>query len=386
MHILFINKASLRHEGGAEIRTKEVGKRLVLSGHEVVVLAAKTNINEPPFELYEGMQLHHKKVLPDWLIRRFPAPQYLSLAAANLFMMFHIYFFLQKEKFDLIRDDISPFPTSGLLALVTLPAAKRIAVIHNLPGTLRGWFRFYGPFYGMAGYIMARLLRSGKLKYDRLICVGKWFADELKRSPKIMNKIDYIPNGVDLEQFSNNRRNTEGDMNPNRLLSVGRLVETKGHRYLIKAISLLRTEFLDVRVDLLGDGPLRSSLTQLIRRLGLQDMVRFRSPVRHEDMPKVYRQYDLLVMPSVFEGFPVSLIEAMASKLPIVATSIPGIAGIVDDRSAILAVSQNVPDLAEKIRWALEHKIETREKAKRAYHIAENYDWDIIATKEIQNP
>lgn len=385
MRILFLNKASLRHEGGAEIRAKEVGKRLVLLGHEVVVLAAKTNINEPPLELYEGIKLYHKKVLPDWIIRRFPAPNYFSLAAANFFLMFHIYFFLKKEKFDFIREDISPFPPSALLAVVTLPASKRIAVVHNLPRTLKGWFRFYGPFYGLAGYFMDSLLRSGILKYDRIICDGKWFADELKQYPKIANKVNYIPNGVDLNRFAN-KKIKRPNSKPTRLVSVGRLVETKGHRYLIEALSHIKDGYPDVRLDILGDGPLKASLAQLVEKLGLRDLVQFRPPVIHEEMPKVYRQYDMFVMPSVFEGLPVSLIEAMACQLPIVATRIPGIAGIVDDRSATLVASQNAQDLADKLRWAFEHTSEILQKAESAFQIAKKYDWDIIAKQEIEEP
>ena len=297
--------------------------------------------------------------------------------------MFHIYFFLKKEKFDLIREDISPFPPSGLLALVTLPASKRIAIIHNLPRTIKGWFRFYGPFYGIAGFLMDRLLRSGKLKYDRIICAGKWFADELMQYPKIASMVTYIPNGVDLEQFSN-RKTRETNHKLIRLLSVGRLVETKGHRYLIEALSHLKAEYPHVRLDLLGDGPLKSSLTQLVKQLCLQDIVRFRSPVTHEEMPKIYSQYDFFVMPSVFEGLPVSLIEAMASKLPIVATDIPGITGILDESSTTLAISQNALDLADKLKWAFEHTGEMIQKAELAYQIVKKYDWGIIAKQEIE--
>jgi glycosyltransferase involved in cell wall biosynthesis len=322
-------------------------------------------------------------VLPDWLIRRFPAPHYYSLAAANLFLMFHIYLFLKKEKFDLIREDISPFPPSCLLALVTLLASRRIAVIHNLPRTIRGWVRYYGPLYGTAGFMMDRLLRSGKLKYDRIICDGKWFADELKQYPKIRDKIDYIPNGVDLEVFAN-KKNSGITSKPTLLLSVGRLVETKGHRYLIEALSLLKADYPQVRLDILGDGPLKSSLTHLLKKLDLQDRVRFRSPVNYEEMPKIYTEYDLFVMPSIFEGLPVSLIEAMASRLPIVATNIPGIAGIVDDRSATLSPSQNAQDLADKLRWAFEHTSDILQKAESAFQIAKKYNWDVIANQEIE--
>lgn len=384
MRILFVNKASLKHEGGAEIRMKEIGKRLCSLGHDVVVLAAKTNINEPLFELYEGIKLHHKKVLPDAFIRLFPAPHYFSLAMANAFLMFHLYFLLKKERFDLIREDISPFPPSGFLAFVTLPASKRIAVVHNLAKTLKDWFRFYGPFYGLAGYFMNTLLRSGKLKYDRIICDGKWFADELKQYPKIAHKVDYIPNGVDLKQFSK-KKIRDPRSKPTHLLSVGRLVEVKGHRYLIEALSLLKTDYPLVRLDILGDGPLRSSLKQLVKNLHLQDTIQFRPPVPYEEMPKVYHEYDLFVMPSLFEGLPVSLIEAMASRLPVVATYIPGILGIADNRSVTLAASQNSQDLADKLGWAFEHPNEIAKQAEAAYHVVQKYDWDIITYLEIRN-
>jgi glycosyltransferase involved in cell wall biosynthesis len=269
------------------------------------------------------------------------------------------------------------------LALVRLPVSRRIVVIHNLSRTLKGWFRFYGPLYGSAGFLMDRLLRSGKLKYDRIICDGKWFADELKQYPEISGKVNYIPNGVDLKQFAN-KKIKDPDSKPTRLLSVGRLVETKGHRYLIEALSLLKTEFPQVRLDLLGDGPLKSSLTQLIKKLDLQDRVQFRSPVSYKEMSKIYGEYDIFVMPSVFEGLPVSLIEAMASQLPIVATNIPGITGILDDRSATLTASQNAHDLADKLRWAFMHTRDLIQKAAWAYQVAKKYDWDIIAKQEIE--
>lgn len=383
MRILFINKASLRHEGGAEIRSKEVGKRLVSLGHDVVMLTAKTNINEPKSELYHGIKLHHKKVLPDWLIRRFPAPHYLSLAAANLFLMFHIYFLLKEEKFDLIREDISPFPPSFLLSLVRLPASKRIAVVHNLPRTLKGWFKFYGIIYGFAGFLMDRLLRSGKLKYDRIICAGKWFADELKQYPEIVSKVSYIPNGVNLEHFSKNKPK-RGNTRVIRLLSVGRLAETKGHRYLIEALSYLKSEYPQIKLDIFGNGPLKQTLLRRAQQLEVYDSIEFKLPVRYEQMPPIYNQYDFLVMPSVFEGFPLSLIEAMACELPIIASTIPGITGIVDASSATLALTENGPDLARKLKWAFEHPDEIAQKAELGYKVANKYSWDRVAEQEME--
>jgi len=382
MRILFINKASLRHEGGAEIRSKEVGKRLVSLGHDVVVLAAKTNINEPESEHYQGIKVYYKKVLPDWLIQRFPAPHYLCLAAANLFLMFHIYFLLRGEKFDLIREDISPFPPSFLLSFVGLPASKRIAVVHNLPQTLSVWLKFYGPIYGFPGFLMSGFLRSGKLKYDRIISAGKWFADELKQSPKIASRVSYIPNGVDIQQFCN-RKKQPYNSELIRLLSVGRLVETKGHRYSIEALSYLKGEFPRIKLDIFGDGPLKKTLGRLAEQLGVYDRIDFKLPVPYEQMAQIYIQYDFFVMPSVFEGFPVTLIEAMASELPIVATDIPGITGVLDASCATLALPEDGLDLAQKLKWAVKHPDEIAQKAELGYRYAKQYSWDRVADQEM---
>lgn len=402
MRILFLNKASLRHEGGAEIRTREVGKRLVSAGHEVVVLAAKTNIHDPPFEMLDpstrppstdslrvnGIRLYHKKVLPDWLVKRFPAPRYLPLAAANFFLMFHLRFFLKKEKFDVIREDISPFPPSFLLAFVRLKVPKRIAVVHNLPGTLQGWLKSYGLLYGVAGFLFDRLLRKGWLKYDRIICVAEWLAVELKNFPKIAEKVVYVPNGVDLERFSRIPPPLRGGgwgEGAIRLLSVGRLVELKGHSCLIEALALLKEEYPQVKLTLLGDGPLKNSLTRLAVKLGIGDCVEILPPVPYEEMPRVYREFDFLVFPSVSEGFPMVILEAMASRLPIVASDIPAVRGILDENTATLTASRNPADLAEKLKRAFEHPDVIDQKTAAAYSTVKRYDWNIIAGQEVKS-
>lgn len=383
--ILFINKASLRHEGGAESRTREIGKRLVASGHEVVVLAAKTNICEPPVEIIDGMTLCHKKVLPDFLIRRFPAPRYLPLAAANLFLMVHLYLLLKRERFDCIREDLSPFPPSFLLALVSLPVSLRIAVVHNMPGTMKGWIRSYGLLYGWVGYLFDRFLRAGRLKYDRIICVAKWLDRDLKRSSKIAMKVHYVPNGVDVAQFSEIRV-TRPKTGAIRLLSVGRLVEMKGFRFLIEALSILKQNNLRPQLTIFGDGPLKGSLIQLARQLKVEDQVEIRSPVPHNEMPLIYTECDFLVFPSLSEGLSLSLLEAMAARLPIVATDIPGTADVLNIHAATMCQSENAQDLADKLRRAFDHPDDIRHKTEAAYQIANNYSWDRCKKQEWDEP
>ena len=113
-------------------------------------------------------------------------------------------------------------------------------------------------------------------------------------------------------------------------------------------------------------------------------MLSFRAPVSHAEMPDIYRQYDFFLMPSLFEGLPVALIEAMASRLPVIATDIPAITGILDPGSATFATREDAEDLAEKLKWAIEHPDEVARCAESAYRIVQGFDWEITARQEIE--
>lgn len=383
MRILFISHSSPLNEGGAETRTREVAFRLARSGHKVTILCGKTAITDLEVNEVNCVTIITKKTLPDVLLRRFPYPHYFSLAAANLFLMFHIPSFLRNEKFDLIREDMAPFPPSFLLSLVRLPVSRRVVVVHMLSESLTGWIKFYGAFFGFVGFMMDRLLRRDLLQYDRIICASKWFADELKGYPRVAGKVRYVPNGVNLEEFNSELvgRISNGNI---RLLCVGRLVETKGHRYVIEALSHLKAEYPRIKLDILGNGPLKEPLMNLARDLAVADLVQFRPPVSHQRMPELLNEYDYFVMPSLWEGLPVSLIEAMASKLPIVATNIPAFTAVLDSSCATMAAKEDATDLAAKLKWAFEHPEEIRTRSNLAYEIASKYDWALTARGEIE--
>src|SRR5262249_12041019 len=157
---------------------------------------------------------------------------------------------------------ISPFPPSGLLALAPLAVPRRIAVIHNVPGRLVKWIRFYGAIYGLGGFFMERLLRRGLLQYDRIICVNNRLADELKRHPRIAARVRSVPNGVEIKRPLR-IENTGKCSTRVRLLTVGRLVPMKGQRYLIEAIALLHHDHPSVSLTILGGGPLKKRLAYL---------------------------------------------------------------------------------------------------------------------------
>jgi colanic acid/amylovoran biosynthesis glycosyltransferase len=141
-----------------------------------------------------------------------------------------------------------------------------------------------------------------------------------------------------------------------RLLYVARLVPEKGHAVLMRALTILRARGHDAELVLVGDGPGRARLHALACELGLSDRLTFAGAVAHEQMPRQYAACSVFCLPSFSEGVPVVLMEAMACRVPVVASAVGGVRELVRDNSTGLLVSPGRPDqLAEAIARLLEH-------------------------------
>ena len=140
--------------------------------------------------------------------------------------------------------------------------------------------------------------------------------------------VPVVGNGIDLDAFRGpQRRGLRGA--GARLLCVARLAPAKNHALLLQTVARLRESGRDVSLTLVGDGPLRGALEERARELGISERVRFAG--RRTDTAAFYRDCDLFVLLSDYEGMPMSIIEAMASGLPVVATRAGGVGELVDD-------------------------------------------------------
>ncbi len=133
------------------------------------------------------------------------------------------------------------------------------------------------------------------------------------------------------------------------VLFAGRLAEQKGVDVLLKALDLVQHVQPDVRTVIAGDGPLRDRLRQTASAYRLDEHVRF---VGHrEDIPRLLAAADMVVLPSVYEGLPNVVLEAMRSRKPVVATSAPGTTEVVvDGETGILVPIGDQVKLARAIR------------------------------------
>lgn len=123
--------------------------------------------------------------------------------------------------------------------------------------------------------------------------------------------------------------------------------ESKGHRILLRAVAALREREINVELTLIGDGVLRAELERLTAQLGLGDTVRFTGALNGGDVLYTVSQHALFVLPSLQEGMPRALLEAMAVGVPVIATQVGGVAEVVDSESLVPPV--DVDALTEKI-------------------------------------
>lgn len=136
-----------------------------------------------------------------------------------------------------------------------------------------------------------------------------------------------IQYGVDVNLFSPAKEQwlkRELGIKNNKVLigTVARLTEQKGHRYLISAIPEILKDHPDVHFILIGDGPLREDLSKLASSLNVNSSVCFLG--FRNDIPELLQNLDLFVLPSLYEGLPNVVLEAMASGLPVIATAVDG--------------------------------------------------------------
>lgn len=205
------------------------------------------------------------------------------------------------------------------------------------------------------------------------IAVCQALADEMIALEPRTKGVEVCRNGVDLERFvpADDRQalRAQLDMSGFTLLSVGNLIELKGHHLVVEALQQLP----DVNLIIIGDGPWRNKLEDLANTLGINARVKFTGLLNQDQLQSYYAAADAMVLASSREGWANVLLESMACGTPVVATAIWGTPEVVAHKNAGLLVKERSANAIAKTISELMGSYPAREDVR---HYAEGFSWD----------
>ena len=245
----------------------------------------------------------------------------------------------------LIKKSKSEHIHSHYAASTATQYAMLISMLLDIPFsfTAHGWYDIftYAP----------KNFRDLAQKAKRVITVSRYNKNYLIQKYKMPpDKIEVIHCGIDINFF----KPAKDSNKENIILTVARLHPVKGLEYAIKACALLKQKANRFKYFIVGEGSEHSKLEHLIRNLQLQDYVFLEGARVKEEVLKYYQKAKIFILPSITEGLPVSLMESMACKVPVIATKICGVPELVEDGiNGYLVPPKDVQQLAQKMEILL---------------------------------
>jgi len=218
-------------------------------------------------------------------------------------------------------------------------------------------------------------------KVNNIVAVSKKIQFILEKNYRIKkNKLKTIYNGINIEKIRKLKEEKIEEYkdlfnnNKTKFITVGRLTEVKGHRYLINAFYKTKQEIENSILLIIGFGPLRDKLEKLIKKKNLEDDIILLG--LQENPYKYMAKSDIFVLPSILEGFPNVLLEALACGTPIISTNCEsGPYEILDNnRYGFLTKTMDAEDLADKMIFLARNKEAIKKYSKLSLMRAENFN------------
>lgn len=344
------------HLGGLEMVVKEISERLAKKGNLVEVFTSNIGYKKEKSRQIKNLKVNYFR---SWEFANTPITPCLF--------------------FKLLRIPKDSIMHIHIAQAFIPEVAYLVSKIRNIPYITHfhgetlptGKFGFLLPFYKK---IFTKMILS---KSEKIICLSKDYKRFINKKYGIdKSKITVIPNGVSEDFFVN--KNKPITKIPN-LLFVGRLSIDKNVKTLIKAVSLLRNR---VVLNIVGEGKMEKKLKNLVLEKGMKNIF-LHGRKTGKELINFYKNADIFLLASRFEGQPLTLLEAMASGNVIIASNIMGVREIIGNAGVLVD-----PPTSENFAMAIDKLIKNRKLisilSKRGIKKAKLNNWDSI-TKELMN-
>lgn len=366
--------------GGIARVVYELSKKLSYEGHDVSVITYREG-NSPYYEVEDsGVKVYrvdntniNSLDFTSWVLQL----NFSMIECANKL--------IQKEKFDVIHahDWLTAFTGKTLKQSFNIPL---IATIHATE-------------YGRNGGIHTKEQKyindiEWMLTYEaqKIIVNSNFMKSESSRIFNAdLDKIDVIPNGIDLDKFDNFTKDLDfrrryAKDNEKIILTMGRMVNEKGIQHLICAMPKILNEYNDAKLVVAGKGPMLEELKDIAYRIGIAHKVYFTGYLSGDDVQKMYKNVDVAVFPSTYEPFGIVALESMLAGIPTVVSDVGGLDEIVKHGlTGLKSYAGNSNSIADSVLAILKDNNLAKKLSKNGQNeVLNNYSWEQIAEDTVK--
>jgi glycosyltransferase involved in cell wall biosynthesis len=365
--------------GGVERVVHEVGIRLAGMGHQVHVLTLTSSgsVTYPRTAVDgDGLIVHRLPAVDLMPILHFQA----RLPVGAIPRMASIVRSIRPDIINLHNILFFSSPVTALLRAVLAHGTPMVTTMH-----LGGMDDLKGAV-GLGVRLWERTVARIPLGSSRrVICVSRAVARHAVQLGVSPDKLDVIPNGVDLSRFTPSPEDASDRTNHHfTIIFIGRMVFNKGPQYLVDAAPLVLAAIPNARFLMVGDGVERPRLERRVHQLGIDHAFRFTGGIH--DVSPLLRASDVCVRPSLSEGMPLTVLEALASGIPVVATPVGGTPELVlEGATGVLTPVGDVKSLADAIIDLGRNSRKRRLMGEQGRELMEReYGWERVAAKTEQ--
>jgi glycosyltransferase involved in cell wall biosynthesis len=360
MKILAFNWQDIKHPlgGGAEVHFHEIFSRIVKAGHEVTLFCSSFP-GAPEEEKIDGIKIIRKG----------------GRNTFNFWVALKYWTTFRSQHFDVVIDDINKIPFFTPL-FVRKPL---VGIVHHLFGkTIFLETHFLAAVYV---YLSEKLIRYF-YRRTPLLVVSESTREEFRRLGFPEENLTLAPNCVDPSVY----RRTGIEKSKVPLIGYfGRLKKYKSVDHLLEAFQIVKKDFPEARLKIVGDGDDRARLERLAQQLGLHTCVEFTGYVSAETKVEYLQQMHFVVNTSSKEGWGLTVLEANACGTCVIASDVPGLRdSVIDGETGILYEYGNIEQLAQKISLLLRDQRLRERLSENAFEWSQKFRWEDSAKTTIE--